>query len=166
MWSMSGTDADYHYKSIGYNLDYQFRVYDLNQVIIDSRWVDGAKDEYKNKVSDYADVYGTAGTDNEILINCWGWGPGWNISVKENGVSLSVEHVSAKDPLHIISYECQRLKHNANPSSGFVTDNHSHFFKAKAASATSSVVVTVTDSWGHEFTQTITRPKGFGYKMN
>ena len=166
VWSMSGTDADYHYKSIGYNLDYQFRVYDLNQVVIDSRWVDGAKEEYKNKVSDYADVYGTAGTDNEILINCWGWGPGWNISVKENGVSLSVEHVSAKDPLHIISYECQRLKHNANPSSGFVTDNHSHFFKAKAASATSSVVVTVTDSWGHEFTQTITRPKGFGYKMN
>ena len=113
----------------------------------------------------YVGDYGTARTDNEVLVNCWGWGPGWKISISEGETPLEVTQVSTQDPLHIISYECQRLKHNATPSSVFISDKYAHFFKAKASSATSTINVTVTDSWGRSYSQTITRPKSFGYLM-
>ena len=165
VWTIDGTAQNYKYKGVGYDTDYQFRVYDLNQVVVDSRWISGANDTYAAQLSNYVADYGTAGNSNEILINCWGWGPGWSILVTENGVPLTVTQVSAKDPLHIISYECQRLKHNATPTAGFVTDAHSHFFKAKASNATNSIYVQVKDAWGNVYEQTVTRPKGFGYKM-
>ena len=165
VWNHNGTDCTYKYKGIGYAEDYQFRVYDLNQVVVDSRWISGANSTYSAMLPIYVGDYGTASTDNEVLVNCWGWGPGWKISISEGETPLEVAQVSTQDPLHIISYECQRLKHNATPSSGFISDKYAHFFKAKASSATSTINVTVTDSWGRSYSQTITRPKSFGYLM-
>ena len=165
VWNHDGTDCTYKYKGIGYAEDYQFRVYDLNQVVVDSRWISGANSTYSAMLPNYVGDYGTASTANEVLVNCWGWGPGWKISILEGETPLEVAQVSTQDPLHIISYECQRLKHNATPSSGFVTDKFAHFFKAKASSATSTITVTATDSWGRSYSQTITRPKSFGYLM-
>ena len=43
---------------------------------------------------------------------------------------------------------------------------HEHFFRAQAASATSAVRITVTDEEGHEYVQTMERPKSLNYQMD
>ncbi|MDE7115955.1 MAG: calcineurin-like phosphoesterase C-terminal domain-containing protein, partial [Muribaculaceae bacterium] len=112
---VDNSTLDYSYKGAGFDESYQFRVYDLNTVRIDEDKVSG-KTKYKNLVRDYADVYYYGSTSDEILVNVFSWQPGWDIRIEEEGVILPVTRVRTKDPLHILSYECQRLSHNAVPS--------------------------------------------------
>jgi hypothetical protein len=74
--------------------------------------------------------------------------------------------VSAKDPLHIISYEAKRLNVGAVPTSSFVTGNTAHMFRVTASSATSTLEIKVTDRFGNLYTETMTRPKELTYTMN
>lgn len=165
VWEVNGTDRRYRYKSVGFDDNYCFRVYDLNTVLIDESCVGNAK--YKSYVGDYADIYGLRSTANEILVNVFCFGPGWTVDITEEGRPLSVTRVKAKDPLHILSYECQCLDHGRKPTEtgAFLTQNSIHFFKATAKSATSTVTVTVRDPWGRSYTQRVERPKAFGTDM-
>lgn len=153
---------NYSYKGAGFDESYQFRVYDLNSVRIDEDNVSG-KTKYKDLVRDYADVYYYGSRSNEILVNVFSWQPGWNITIEEEDVILPVNRVRTKDPLHILSYECQRLSHNAVPSqtSTLLTQYSSHFFKARASGPDTKITVTVTDNSGRVFSETIERPKAF-----
>lgn len=162
---VDGESMSYRYKSIGYEENYQFRVYDLNTVLIDKTTVSNII--YREKVKEYADVYFTPNNNNEILVNVFNWGPEWKIEITEEGKKLSVKRMTAKDPLHILSYECQRLSHGALPTATATlsTQNSIHFFKATASKVTSSVCVTVTDDTGQTYTQTIKRPKKFSTEM-
>lgn len=160
---MENKDLKWDYKSIDYNLDYQFRAYDLNKVHI-------TKEKYApaytgSSFNTYAGVYANENLKNEVLINVWGYGPGWSIQVTESGMSLPVQRVLAKDPLHIISYTTQRLARNAEPTSAFTSSNTAHMFKVKASNPTNSLVIKVTDRFGKTFTETMARPKAFGYQM-
>ena len=77
-----------------------------------------------------------------------------------NGLPLKVEQVAASDPLHILSYEIAQLnngEHNAHSKS----NPSIHFFKATASAPDTPVTVTVTDPWGHIYTETVERPKAF-----
>ena len=69
------------------------------------------------------------------------------------------------DPLHIISYETQRLNVNAEPTDSFVTGTTAHLFKVKASSATSTLEIKVTDRFGNVYTENMARPKEFTYLM-
>ncbi len=162
---VDGTQLRYHYKGIGYEPECQFRVYDLNEVVIDRNSVTNSK--YKDKVVEYADAYGKSVKDNEVLINVFAWSPGWQIEVTENGNPLEVTRVRAKDPLHILSYECQRLSHGALPTttSTLMTQYSTHFFKARASASNSSLRVTVTDEYGRRYIQTVSRPVKFHVSM-
>lgn len=164
---INGRNIDYSYKCIGFDEDYRFRVYDLNKVRIDESCVSG-NTKYKEMVKDYADVYYKANSNNEILVNLFSWQPGWKIEIKEEGAPLYASRVRTKDPLHILSYECQRLSHNAVPTktSTFSTQYSTHFFKAKATKADSDITIIVTDNSGRNYTQVIKRPKDFSVKMN
>ncbi len=160
VWEMDNKTAQWYYKSHGYDRDYQFRSYDLNRLeITAAKYAPKANATYAAKVPDYADAYATAGTDNEVLINVWGYDIGWTITVKEGETILPVTRVTAKDPLHIISYSMARLNKNAEPSSSFVSSNTSHFFKVKASSPVSTLTIQVTDRFGRTYSETMTRPK-------
>jgi hypothetical protein len=104
--------------------------------------------------------------NNEVLINIWGYDPGWTVEVKEGGTSLPVKRVSALDPLHIISYEAKRLNAGAVPTSSFVTNSTSHMFKVTATTAAATLTISVTDRFGNVYTETMTRPKEFTWSMN
>lgn len=163
VWEIDGKDMQYFYKSMGYEKDYQFRAYDLNEVHITAEKF--APESTEAKMAEYAGVYGSSNNNNEVLINVWGYDEDWKIEVKENENPLDVQRVNAKDPLHIISYEAQRLNVGSNPTSAFVTNNTAHLFKAQASSATSTLTIKVTDRFGKVYTETMTRPKTFTHTM-
>lgn len=161
---IDGRDVKWYYKSAGHARNYQFRAYDLNKVHITAEaFAPNATDE---SLAAYAGVYATPNLNNEVLINVWGFGPGWSIEVSEGGVTLPVTRISGMDPLHIISYDAKRLNAGAEPTASFVTDPTTHLFKVAAGSATSSLEIKVTDVSGNEYVETMQRPKEFTYSTN
>jgi 3',5'-cyclic AMP phosphodiesterase CpdA len=156
-----------YYKSIGYGKDYQFRAYDLNTVhITANRFAPKADSVHQAMVKDYAAEYTSPNKSNQILLNIWGYRPGWKIKVKENGKVLPVKHVHQKDPLHVISYTMVRLNANATPTPAFLSVNTSHLFVAQATKANTTLDISVTDDNGHEFKETMVRPKPFHHQMH
>lgn len=164
VWEMNGNQIKWQYKAIGYDQEYQFRAYDLNNVhITAATYTPKATDEFKALVPKYASSFANANKNNEVLINVWGYDPNWKVSVTENGNSLNVERVMSLDPLHIISYGMLRLNANAEPT--FDSSNTSHMFKVKANSANSTLEIKVTDRFGKVYTETMNRPKPFTTSM-
>lgn len=166
VFDVDGTSIHYHYKSMLYDDDYQFRAYDLNTVSITAaKFAPNASQNYKDMVATYAGDYASAGSSNEVLINVFNYERGASLKVTENGTELTVTRVVAKDPLHIISYECPRLNSNTEPTDGFDSDAAVHMFKCRASSANSTLTITLTEPNGDVFTQTMTRPKDFSLTM-
>jgi hypothetical protein len=166
VWEIDNADLEWYYKSIGYDKNYQFRTYDLNTIHITAeKYAPAANNTYAGKLAGYAGVYASSNSNNEVLINVWGYDKNWTVDVSEGATPLTVTRVSQKDPLHIISYEAKRLNVNAEPTSSFITNNTSHLFKVTASSPTSTLSIKVTDSFGNEYTETMTRPKNFDYGM-
>lgn len=165
VWEMNGRERTYFYKSIGYDEDYQFRAYDLNEVHITAeKYVPEAVPAYKNDfIEKYAKDYAHKSQENEVLLNIWGYEDDWKIEVTENGKKLNVNRVRARDPLHLISYTAHRYNRNSEPSFNTILMNH--FFKVKASSATSTLNIKVTDSFGKVYEEAMTRPKAFEYSM-
>lgn len=163
---VDGRNLDYKYKGVGMDEDYQFRVYDLNCTLINEDCVSGSN-KYKEMVKDYAGEYYNKNSNNDVLVNVFSFQPDWKIEIFEEGSPLTVTRVKTKDPLHILSYECQRLSHNGvpNSTSTFTTQNSNHFFKARCKSATTTVKVVVTDRNGKQYVQTVSRPKYFNESM-
>jgi len=164
IWEIDGLDRKWFFKGTGKPKNYQFRAYDLNEThITAAKYAPNSTDAL---LAPYAGTYANPNSGNEVLINVWGYDPQWTVEVKEAGVPLQVTRVTAKDPLHIISYEAKRLDVGATPTSSFVTGNTSHFFKVTASSATSTLNITVTDRFGNVYTETMIRPKQLTWLMN
>ncbi|PRD49315.1 calcineurin-like phosphoesterase C-terminal domain-containing protein [Sphingobacterium haloxyli] len=164
VWEMNSTSIKWHYKSIGYENKYQFRTYDLNNVHITAdKYASAANSQHKGMVPQYAFDFATENKNDEVLINIWGYDPKWNISVTENGSSLTVQRIDSRDPLHIISYAMQRLNVNAVPT--FSSANTSHMFKVKASAPTTTLDIKVTDRFGNVYSETMERPKAFNYSV-
>lgn len=161
---IKGKEIDYSYKGVGLAEDYKFRIYDLNSVQINESCVTSSS-TYKNMVKDYADIYYNKHSDNLILVNVFTWQPGWKVEIMEESTPLTVSRARVKDPLHIMSYEIQRLNHSAVPTSTstFTTQYSAHFFQARASKADSPVTVRVTDNRGRVYEKTISRPYIFTY---
>jgi hypothetical protein len=64
-----------------------------------------------------------------------------------------------------VAYEFQRLNALATPTAAMVTTANPHMFKVRASSATSTLDIKVTDCYGNVYTETMTRPKEFGYSI-
>lgn len=163
IWKFNDKNYQWLYKSIGEQENYQFRAYDLNKVhITAAKYAPKSTDE---QLKPYAGTYATPNTNNEILVNVWGFDKKWKVEIFENGTSLGVSRVRTLDPLHIISYEALRLNANAEPTEDFVTTNSAHFFKAKANSATTPIEIRVTDRFGNIYSETMIRPKDLTVSM-
>ncbi|WP_423128386.1 calcineurin-like phosphoesterase C-terminal domain-containing protein [Gaoshiqia sp. Z1-71] len=163
IWEINDRDMKWYYKSIGYEKNYQFRSYDLNTVYITAATY--APNSTDAALAPYAGVYASPNSNNEVLINVWGYDSQWKVEVKEGANPLTVTRVSALDPLHIISYEAKRLNVGAVPTDSFVTGATAHMFKVTASSPNSTLEIKVTDRFGNVYTETMTRPKPFTYLM-
>lgn len=165
VWEVKGENQNYFYKSIGYEESYQFRSYDLNEVHITAeKYVPKAMYNFqKELIENYAKDYSQKSDANEVLLNIWGYEEDWKVEVMEGEKKLVAERVRARDPLHLISYMAQRYNRNLKPS--FNTALTAHFFKVKASSATSTLNIRVTDSFGKVYEEQMIRPKEFSYSI-
>ena len=163
VWEMNGKNLNWYYKGIGFNKDYQFRAYDLNETYITAeKFAPKSTDE---KLTVYAGTYASKRNDNKVLINVWNYDSKWKIEVTENGKTLEVTRVYRKDPLHIISYEALRLNAGSTPTDSFTTGNTAHLFEVTASSPTSTLEIKVIDRFGNVYSETMTRPKIFSCNM-
>ena len=171
--SQDGTPAGYtvldvtdksfqwQYKSVGKDINHQFRSYDRNEIAITkANFYSGCTDPSKEDVvNTAAENWNTESTANEVYLNIWNWDPSWTISVTEGGTPLTPTRVTRKDPLQTISYITIRA--NSNYAVTFPATNSDHFWKVTASSPSSTLNITVTDGFGNVYTETMTRPKTF-----
>lgn len=160
-------EIKWKYKAVARSEDYQFRAYDLNNCrITRSVYCPNAK---TSKVSDdffnqYANGYEQSRADNKVLVNVFDWDDNWTITASENGKELSVKRVDAYDPLHVVHFNMARMNTNSTAMT-FPTNKTSHMFEISCSSATSNVVITVRDSFGNEYSESMKRPRNL-YDMS
>ena len=147
---VKGTSHTSYFKGTERDKTYQFRSYDLNQVLIDNP-----------NISTFGG-YDTARSDNKVLINVWDYDQNWKVEVTENGKALTVTRAKNYDPLFIRVYFCNGYKTKTDLSNiSFKPMYTNHMFTATASSATSTLEIKVTDDEGRVYTETMTRPKKF-----
>ncbi|MCI1640821.1 MAG: calcineurin-like phosphoesterase family protein [Bacteroidales bacterium] len=161
IWNFDGTDINWRYKGTGWDENYQFRSYDLNNVSFTMADVPNMPSSLESSFKPYMDAY-PKNSDNNVLVNVWNWDPEWSISITENGTPLAVTQVMAYDPLHIAALTVKRFNTSGITSApSFITELSPHFFKATAANATDDLVITVKDDFGNVYTENMERPKAF-----
>ena len=157
VWEFTGKDFTYSFRAAGHDENYQFRAYDMNKVQEVVAAAPGAKSKF---FAEYASAIASYPA-NTILVNVWDWDTDWKVSILEAGQELTVTKDYTYDPVHIMALTSERLKNNPSSAPSFLTTQWSHFFKAKASSASSTVTIKVTDRNGKVYTETMTRPKTF-----
>lgn len=163
VWEVSGNQMKWIYKCAGKPESFQFRAYDLNEVSVtraDCKVPAALSAEYGKMIQDY-----DGSQKNVVLINVWGMNSRWKVSVKTaDGQQLAVTRVSAYDPVQLVAHTVKRFdKADASAKSapiGTVQKRH-HFFKATAPDADTDLVISVTDEFGHTWTETMQRPMKF-----
>ena len=158
----SSTQASpvWYYKGMLTVREKQFRCYDMNSV----------KDYFASNANakTFLAKYPSRETyssypANSVLINVWAWQPDWTVKVEDlaSGTSLAVSQKFVEDPLHTLSYDIPRTVSNGETTSSFTTIRTHHIFCVTASSATTTLRITVTDSFGNVFIEDMVRPKAF-----
>ncbi len=166
IWTISGNEISWKYKAIGQNSDYQFRAYDLNEIHFSMADVpdfpSNVSDKVKRDLQKYFIDYPES-DDNEILVNVWNYNSGWSVEIfTEAGTKLEVEPVWAYDPLHISALTLKRFnKSTLTTTPNFITEKHTHFFKAKAPDSTTNLEIIVKDEFGNIYREKMYRPQKF-----
>lgn len=101
------------------------------------------------------------------MIHVWDWAIDWKIKVTENGKELEVKRKKSENPQYVVSYDIpKRLwMFDLGSSSGNKAHKHPHMFHVVASSPDSTLEVTVTDSFGNQYHQTMVRPKPFSVNI-
>jgi len=142
VYAIDGKNLSWYYKPSGIAREEgQFRSYDINNV--PAEFAEGL-------------------SPNTILLNVFNYDPQWKISVSENGKPLAVKQVWVRDPLYSAAVKGQKF----SLKGAFKPHKNSHMFVAVASNATSTIDIVVTDRFGNEYRQTMTRPAGFGFDMS
>lgn len=154
VFSFDGRDVEWYYKGIGIHGNCMFRAYDMNEVL-ENEIIAAAGEDFSPSGSSggIEDGYGL----NDILLNVWEWEPGWTIRVTEEGREIEGVRVYGKDPMHKIAY--------IGRTAPFQTRYNCHMWKYRASRPDSTVVIEVTDLFGHTRTEVMHRPKAFSVTM-
>ena len=167
VFPFKGKDMEWYFVSTDDGASMQFRVFDMNGVrdYYRSSGALQAMMKHYDKRTDYGEI-----EDNMLLIHVWAWESKWKISVTENGVEIPVVQRKSENPQFTLDYHLPKASWEDNdrgrwPEKYNNNGAHAHYFWAKASSPGSTVVVKVTDAFGHEYIQTVERPKAFGKKM-
>ena len=170
IWKVNGKDFDWVYKGTKEDETYQFRTYDLNNVCFDASaldtWVPKGSEWARNR---FMELYGgrfKKNSNNEVLLNVWNYDTSWTVKAVEKLSSgdkeLTVTQVQTYDPLHIIALSAPRYNSASVTSDpGFISNLTTHMFKVKASSANSTIEFTVTDRFGRQYKEMMTRPRAF-----
>lgn len=174
VWDITGKDIKWIYKCAGKDENFQFRTYDLNNVVF-TKDKDVPELTNANMIKQWNDITaaysGKQVGKNEVLINAWQMNSRWSCTVKTaDGKDLSVSTVSAYDPVQILANATKRMNSASCTSAPIGTpQNRHHFYKVVAPDADTDLVITVKDEFGHTWTETMERPKAFNletYKID
>ncbi|MBO6169185.1 MAG: calcineurin-like phosphoesterase C-terminal domain-containing protein [Bacteroidales bacterium] len=158
------SDISTRYKPVGKDPSYQFRAYDLNNCLIDrATYCPKVKDDYsfvtEEYYKNYVHGYDEPRSDNKVLVNVFNWNINYTVKITELGAGpLEVRRVETYDPLHIVHFNCYRMN-SSSSSMTFVTNATAHMFEATCSSASSSVLIEVTDEYGNTYSETMARPR-------
>ncbi len=146
VWSYGDGKFSNYFKGTGYDRSDVMRIYDLDAIEIDNEQIAAEFAPGRKKTHD-------------VLVNVWGYGPGWSVEMFENGRPLEVERVRSKDPLFLQSCPVPYLA-LGNELIGTVRPVFSwHFFKAHPRRRNTDITVRVTDRYGRTYTRTRHLPK-------
>lgn len=154
-WTVRGDSLEWKFVPIEYSQEPQFRVSDMNEVkrLLSTDATAVELEKKFDRMPKYSDCEA-----NSLLINVFAWDDDWKIEVTENGSPLTVKRIHAIDPAYLLAYTIPRYKKNGELSGPGSYGGTRHIFKVVASSPNTPVTVKVTDSFGHEYTSTITRP--------
>ena len=161
IFTIDGDDIKWYFSAIEFDKSKQFRCFDMNEVrryYKENGEVRVFLDHFPKR-TDFAKWE----KDNVVVINVWDWAMDWKISVKENGVELPIKRKKIENPQYMVTYDVpKRLwTFDLAGKSGSKLSKHPHMFHVTASSPTSTLEVTVTDSFGNVYTETMERPKPF-----
>lgn len=166
VWTISGKNIKWIYKCAGKDENFQFRTYDLNNIVF-TKDKDVPELTNANMIKQWNDITaaytGKQVGKNEVLINAWQLNSRWTCTVKTvDGKDLPVTAVSAYDPCQILANATQRMNSASCTSAPIGTpQNRHHFYKVVAPDADTDLIITVKDEFGHTWTETMERPKAF-----
>lgn len=155
--TVQGKNQSSVYKSVGRDINYQFRAYDRNSICITASNYGVPSDRSATLAKEDKGNYSMPSSANEILVNVWDYNPSWKVEMLENGNPLTVTRLNnAYDPGFMIAYIVPRLKESASITWQINPTNH--IFSANASAPDSNIVIKVTDDEGNVYSQTMQRP--------
>ena len=160
---VDGTRMEWYWTSLDDGSSKQFRTFDINSV----------RDYYRNSgemqafLSHYPKRtdFGKA-EDNLVYIHVWAWEPTWKITVKENGKEIPAVRKPLENPQYTLDYWIPKAVWERSFLKKYGKDLCPHMFLVKASAPDSTLEITVTDTFGHEYTETMIRPKEFSKAMH
>jgi hypothetical protein len=164
IFTIDNTDIKWYFKPTQFPASEQFRCFDMNSVrdyFANNGEVKVFLDHFPARTN-----YAEWETDNSIMVHVWDWAPDWKIEVTENGKPLAVKRKKAENPQMIVGLDIPNtvwlIKFDKkNNKRKF----HPHMFHAVASAPNTPIEVTVTDSFGNKYHQTMERPKPFSVHM-
>ena len=154
---------EWYFTSADCGAEKQFRAFDLNAV----------RDYYRTSgelhvllennplLTDFAKV-----EDNRVAIHVWDWAPDWKITVTENGKPLTVVHEPMENPQYTVAYKIPKSIWRRNlKKNTFKAETTAQLFHVTASAPDTTLEITVTDSFGKVYTETMVRPKEFSKSM-
>ncbi|MBP5314631.1 MAG: calcineurin-like phosphoesterase C-terminal domain-containing protein, partial [Muribaculaceae bacterium] len=168
---VDGKDIKWEYHSMENNGNAQFRAFDMNKVRSFYSSNSYLKTYFENNPSKMN--YASSTYDNyanSVLLNIFNYDTDWKVEAEEIGsngkaTTLKPVRVAAEDPLHTIAYTLERLKRDLSLSSDFQSYKNAHMFRIPTSSATTTVNIRVTDSFGNVYTKEFKRPSEFSINM-
>ena len=154
---------EWYFTSADCGAEKQFRAFDLNAVR-DYYCMSGELHvllENNPLLTDFAKV-----EDNRVAIHVWDWAPDWKITVTENGKPLTVVHEPMENPQYTVAYKIPKSIWRRNlKKNTFKAETTAHMFHVTASAPDTTLEITVTDSFGKVYTETMVRPKEFSKSM-
>ena len=164
IFTVDNTDIKWYFKPTQFSADNQFRCFDMNAVrdyFATNGEVKVFLDHFPARTN-----YAQWPTENSIMVHVWDWAPDWKIEMTENGMPLEVKRKKAENPQMIVGLDIPNtvwlIKFDKKNNKRKL---HPHMFHAVASAPDTTIEVTVTDSFGNKYHQTMERPKPFSVHM-
>ena len=160
IFTVDNKEFEWYFKPSQFTAQEQFRCFDMNSVR-DYFATNGEVRVFLDHFPARTD-YAKWEKDNSVMVHVWDWASDWKISITENGKPLNVVRKKAENPQMIVGLEIPNTLWLAKfDEKNNKTKPHPHMFHAVASAPDSTIEVTVTDSFGRVYRQTMERPKPF-----
>lgn len=164
IFTVDNTDIKWYFKPTQFPASEQFRCFDMNAVrdyFAKNGEVKVFLDHFPARTN-----FAEWETDNSVMIHVWDWAPDWKIEVTEKGKPLEVKRRKTENPQMIVGLDIPNtlwlIKFDKKNNKRKL---HPHMFHVVASAPDTPIEVTVTDSFGNKYRQTMERPKPFSVHM-